>query len=77
MSFLLIHEIPKHTLIHLHICNSLPLIHSHKPGVIPLPTTQVDYEFRLVIAKRRQYGSKTVHGERRIREKVGCDDYLL
>jgi hypothetical protein len=33
------------TFINFHICNSLPLVHGYKPGIVLLAATEIDDEF--------------------------------
>jgi len=40
------------TLIDFHICNCLPFIHSHKPGIILPPATKVYDEILFITIQR-------------------------
>jgi len=44
------------TLVDLHICDRLPLIHGYKPGAALLPTAEINDKPLLFTTQSRQYG---------------------
>lgn len=51
------------TLVDFHLCNSLPPVHRHEPGVILSPAAQIQDQLGFIATKSRQYRLEPLEGE--------------
>ena len=66
------------TLIDLHVCQGLPLVHGDEPAVLALPAAaEVDHQLALVASQGFQDRFKPCLAEMAVREKEGRYDDLL
>lgn len=50
-------------LVDFHLCDGLPSVHRHKPGIILPPAAQIQDQLRLVSAKSCKYRLQSLEGE--------------
>lgn len=65
------------TLAELHVCDRLPFVHGHEPGMILATATQVDDELLLVLAEGCEHGFQACDREGCAREEIRGYYYLL
>lgn len=51
------------TLVDFHLCDGLPPVHRHEPGIILSPAAQIQDQLRLVTAKSCKYRLQSLEGE--------------
>ena len=65
------------TLVDLHVCDGLPLVHGDEPCVFaPPPAAEVNDKLFLVSSKSLKHGIQPCLAELALRKEVGCDDDL-
>lgn len=57
------------TLSDLKLCHSLPLVHSHEPGVALSPTAQVNHEFGCIVVEGSEHFLELFNRELSVREQ--------